>query len=511
MEASGLDDYRADRSDNAAAQSPDIFVSYAHEEVDRVRPIVAALQNEGYHVFWDRHIPAGKRWDTFLSEKVRAARCVIVVWSSVSIKSRWVCEEAHIADKIGTLVPVCVDDVDPPFGHTLIQAVSLRDGSETAKFLELLEEVRSRLLPSSDLPAVAPVIPSRLPSVRRRLLFGAGAVAVLLAGWLLPTERQDPPPCELSQGQLDALARKLLRDIQAVSVRRTVKTEGKAPFTFLVYQAQGMLKAATIECADGDWRVGNTFVVGPGIDAGMPRDPVVDLPSRSIALTHCQPADCSDRWRYIHYQFELKERFLLEGKGSGATLTVSSPVGLPEKASHRYTFERLFYATRGTPVDAATLDAAASIFQPPPRHIPPVWEAGQGELSRWSIDAAKVAQQLLQRPSEPKPQETIDRVYRLDVDGDRKPDWLFQAHSGQFYAAAGPGFLRSILPAPATGALDVYTNDASPARMLISGRDLGRESTFWYVFDGKAAQALEPRLATPQEAHRLDEHFGRGP
>jgi hypothetical protein len=510
MEASGLDDNRSDLSADAAARPRDIFVSYARKERERVRPLVEALEKEGYSVFWDRLILPGNAWETLLLEKLNTSSCVIVVWSKLSVKRLWVRIEASVARKNGTLVPVCLDDVDPPLGYMHIQAARLGDGSQG--FLELIEGVRARLQRSSDdPPGVAPITTSTLPSVRRRLAFSAPAATVLLvalAAWLPHTP--SPKHCVLNREPVDALARKLLRDVRAISVQRTVEPEGKAPFTFLVYQAQEMLKAATIECAYGELRVGSTFDVGAAIDAGMPRDPVVDLPSRSIALTHCQPGDCSERWRYIQYQFELRQRFLLEGEGTGATQTVSAPEELPKSAPHRYDFERLFYVTRGTPVDTATLDAAASIFRQPLRHVPPVWEAGQGELSRWSVDAARIARQL-QTPNGPRSKESIDRVYRLDVDGDRKPDWLFQARSGQLYAAEGAGALRSILPAPAAGSLEVYTNDAFPARMLVSGRDVGEASRFWYVFERKGAHALEPRLAALDEAIRLDRHLGRDP
>lgn len=514
MEASRLDENRSDLSADAGARTPDIFVSYSRKDEEQVHPIVEALEKAGYSVFWDRHIRAGNAWETPLREKLRAARCVIVVWSERSVESQWVKIEASVARENGTMVPVCLDDVDPPDEYRDIQAARLGDGPQ--RFLELLAGVRERLQRSRDAPpGVAPVTPSRLPSVRRRLVFDAPAATVLfvaLAAWLPHESSPTPSPkhCVLNREQVDTLARKLLRDIQAICVRRIVEPEGKAPFTFLVYQAQEMLKATSLECAYGEWRVGNTFDIGAAIDAGMPRDPLVDLPSRSIALTHCQPANCSERWRYVHYQFELKQRFLLEGERTGATVTVTAPEELPRSAAHRYDFERLFYVTRGTPVDTAVLDAAASIFQQPRRHVPAAWETGQGELRRWSVDAAKIAQQL-RRPDGPRSEESIDRVYRLDVDGDRKPDWLFQAHSGQLYAATDADAVRSILPAPAAGSLEVYTNDAFPARMLVSGRDSGEASRFWYVFEGKGAHALTPRLAALEEALRLDEHLGRHP
>jgi hypothetical protein len=40
----------------------DIFISYAREDLERVRPIVRLIEAAGWSVFWDRTIPAGMTW-----------------------------------------------------------------------------------------------------------------------------------------------------------------------------------------------------------------------------------------------------------------------------------------------------------------------------------------------------------------------------------------------------------------------------------------------------------------
>ena len=40
----------------------DIFLSYAREDLERIQPIVDALKEQGWAVFWDRRIPAGQTW-----------------------------------------------------------------------------------------------------------------------------------------------------------------------------------------------------------------------------------------------------------------------------------------------------------------------------------------------------------------------------------------------------------------------------------------------------------------
>jgi hypothetical protein len=73
----------------------DIFLSYATEDRDRIRPLVAALEAMGWSVFWDRAIPTGKSWRQVLGHEIRSCRGVIVVWTRQSVESIWVQEEAE--------------------------------------------------------------------------------------------------------------------------------------------------------------------------------------------------------------------------------------------------------------------------------------------------------------------------------------------------------------------------------------------------------------------------------
>ena len=73
----------------------DIFISYANEDKDRITPIVNALDNECWTIFWDcKSIPVGKTWRQCIIEGLNDANCVLVLWSKTSIKSEWVIEEA---------------------------------------------------------------------------------------------------------------------------------------------------------------------------------------------------------------------------------------------------------------------------------------------------------------------------------------------------------------------------------------------------------------------------------
>jgi TIR domain len=73
----------------------DIFFSYSREDKDRVAFIAAALEAEGYDLWWDTDIAPGETYRGVMQRKLREAKCVIVVWSKNSADSRWVFGKAE--------------------------------------------------------------------------------------------------------------------------------------------------------------------------------------------------------------------------------------------------------------------------------------------------------------------------------------------------------------------------------------------------------------------------------
>jgi hypothetical protein len=103
----------------------DIFVSYASEDRARIMPLVHALEATGWSVFWDRTIPVGGTWQQVIGAEIEACRCMVVIWSAISINKEWVYEEAAEGRRRGVLAPVLVDDILPPIGFRSIQAANL--------------------------------------------------------------------------------------------------------------------------------------------------------------------------------------------------------------------------------------------------------------------------------------------------------------------------------------------------------------------------------------------------
>jgi TIR domain len=94
----------------------DIFISYAREDRPAAQSLAEKLQNQGWSVWWDRHLLTGDDFDKVIAKELLDARCVIVLWSKLSVESQYVRDEAAEAQDNKKLVPVLIDDTRPPLG-----------------------------------------------------------------------------------------------------------------------------------------------------------------------------------------------------------------------------------------------------------------------------------------------------------------------------------------------------------------------------------------------------------
>jgi hypothetical protein len=102
-----------------------VFISYAKKDEEVARVLSDSLQRAGFSVWWDRYIPPGQTWDNVIGSSLEAADCVLVLWSSNSVASRWVREEADRGARRGCLIPVLIEKVEPPFGFGRIESADL--------------------------------------------------------------------------------------------------------------------------------------------------------------------------------------------------------------------------------------------------------------------------------------------------------------------------------------------------------------------------------------------------
>lgn len=167
-----------------------VFLSYKAEDRPRLKPLVAALEAEGFDVWWDAHIGGGTDWRAEIQQHLDAAACVIVAWSdrSVGAEGRFVRDEASAAQHAGSYVPIKIDAVKPPLGFGETQAIDLigwKGRRSDPRFVALVDAVNARL--TGNAPVVRPTALVQ-PKVSRRMAIagGVGAFAVAgVGGWAL--------------------------------------------------------------------------------------------------------------------------------------------------------------------------------------------------------------------------------------------------------------------------------------------------------------------------------------
>ena len=158
-----------------------VFVSYASADRARVQPIIAALEEAGFSVWWDGLIEGGEQFARSIEVPLERALAVVVVWSKAAHDSYWVHDEAARGRDRSRLVPLSLDGSEPPLGFRQFQTIALgkpRRGARDAGIDAMLRAVATL----HDQPMPARSTPPRAGIDRRTLIGGAGVVGAAAAG-----------------------------------------------------------------------------------------------------------------------------------------------------------------------------------------------------------------------------------------------------------------------------------------------------------------------------------------
>lgn len=124
----------------------DVFISYAREDRRHAKRLAHAFTAaRGWSVWWDQRLRSGERFPREIQDAVTNSRCVLVVWSPHAVDSDWVCAEATEGWQRGILVPLQVQECEPPlpFRQTETADFSEWNGDETSPlFLKLVEDIQ---------------------------------------------------------------------------------------------------------------------------------------------------------------------------------------------------------------------------------------------------------------------------------------------------------------------------------------------------------------------------------
>jgi hypothetical protein len=109
---------------------PDIFISYSQKDRSAAEALARRLAGMGLSVWWDTDLVGGEKFREVIEVQLKAARAVVVLWSSNSVESRFVVDEADMAAATGKLVSVFLSGFkshQTPIGFRSYQAVAIED------------------------------------------------------------------------------------------------------------------------------------------------------------------------------------------------------------------------------------------------------------------------------------------------------------------------------------------------------------------------------------------------
>jgi tetratricopeptide (TPR) repeat protein len=205
----------------------DIFISYASEDRDRVRPLAEALIQRGFNVWWDRALAAGQDYTAIIERELRAAKAVIVVWTRGSAASTFVRDEAGRARDEGRLVPVLLDRVDIPLGFGAFQAEDFTrwNGGANAPQMHLLEEVLRAKLTGREIDGTAIERRRRRLGARIRLVSLLTVIALVIGIAAGGRYLFAPPEPDLRAQLLELLAEGKLTPEQAIQLAELLESD----------------------------------------------------------------------------------------------------------------------------------------------------------------------------------------------------------------------------------------------------------------------------------------------
>lgn len=194
----------------------DVFISYASEDRNRVRPLAEALQSRGFNVWWDRSLAAGQDYTAIIERELKNAKAVIVVWTQSSSASTFVRDEAGRARDEGRLVPVLLDRVDIPLGFGAFQAEDFTrwNGGVNAPQVQLLEEVLRAKISGRDVDGSEIERRRRRLGARIRLVSVLTVIALVIGIAAGGRYIFAPPDTEVTQEDLRAELLRLLAEGQ---------------------------------------------------------------------------------------------------------------------------------------------------------------------------------------------------------------------------------------------------------------------------------------------------------
>lgn len=122
----------------------DIYIAYAREDRERIRPLAEMLQFEGWDVWWDPSEPTLDS-SAALDQKLGTAGAILVVWSGYSRGSEHVRSEAATGLYKNKLIQARIDTASPPRPFDQVEVMNLagwRGEREDPEWRRMVQAIR---------------------------------------------------------------------------------------------------------------------------------------------------------------------------------------------------------------------------------------------------------------------------------------------------------------------------------------------------------------------------------
>lgn len=181
-----------------------IFLSYSRGDRAFAERIARVLEEAGHRVWWDRHLEGGGEFAAEIEAELDKADVVLVAWSSASVKSRWVRDEAAAGGDTERLVPVSLDGTLPPIGFRQFHTLDLggwKGGKRDERTSELLHSIERKLGAPSEVRGAPSLSPAKRPlalpaEIWKWTIAGVFAAMIIAAGavyyWTTRDQRRGP-------------------------------------------------------------------------------------------------------------------------------------------------------------------------------------------------------------------------------------------------------------------------------------------------------------------------------
>ena len=84
-----------------SGDKPYIFISYAHKDANRIYPVIQALQNNGFRVWYDEGLEVGSHWSETIATHMDKSQCVLCFLTKNFFESENCKDEMHFAKERG--------------------------------------------------------------------------------------------------------------------------------------------------------------------------------------------------------------------------------------------------------------------------------------------------------------------------------------------------------------------------------------------------------------------------